>query len=103
MLDVQKAQDYYGFAGGWRPQRVGGEPEEAAAGPGRDEAAQLQAAGDPQLARRASLEHLEELLEEPSHLGGEEAPWLAAAEGEIVLLRKEAGLWQEEPFQAEVE
>jgi len=24
---------------------------------------------------------------------------LAAAEGEIVLLRKEAGLWQEEPFQ----
>ena len=26
---------------------------------------------------------------------------LAAAEGEIVLLRKEAGLWQEEPFQAE--
>lgn len=23
--------------------------------------------------------------------------------GEIVLLRKEAGLWQEEPFQAEVE
>ena len=25
------------------------------------------------------------------------------AEGEIVLLRKEAGLWQEEPFQAEVE
>ena len=28
---------------------------------------------------------------------------LAAAEGEIVLLRKEAGLWQEEPFQAEVE
>ena len=28
---------------------------------------------------------------------------LSAAEGEIVLLRKEAGLWQEEPFQAEVE
>ena len=28
---------------------------------------------------------------------------LAAAEGEIVLLRKEAGLWQEEPFQAEEE
>ena len=39
-----------------------------------------------------------------------DAPWkfvkcatneekLAAAEGEIVLLRKEAGLWQEEPFQ----
>lgn len=26
---------------------------------------------------------------------------LAAAEGEIVLLRKEAGRWQEEPFQAE--
>ena len=26
---------------------------------------------------------------------------LTAAEGEIVLLRKEAGLWQEEPFQAE--
>ena len=26
---------------------------------------------------------------------------LAAAEGEIVLLRNEAGLWQEEPFQAE--
>ena len=26
---------------------------------------------------------------------------LAAAEGEIVLLRKEAGLWQEEPFQEE--
>ncbi len=26
---------------------------------------------------------------------------LAAAEGEIVLLRKEAGLWQEEPFQTE--
>ena len=24
---------------------------------------------------------------------------LAAAEGEIVLLRKEAGLWQEQPFQ----
>ena len=24
---------------------------------------------------------------------------LAAAEGEIILLRKEAGLWQEEPFQ----
>ena len=24
---------------------------------------------------------------------------LATAEGEIVLLRKEAGLWQEEPFQ----
>ena len=24
---------------------------------------------------------------------------LAVAEGEIVLLRKEAGLWQEEPFQ----
>lgn len=28
---------------------------------------------------------------------------LAVAEGEIVLLRKEAGLWQEEPFQAEEE
>ena len=28
---------------------------------------------------------------------------LAAAEGEIVLLQKEAGLWQEEPFQAEEE
>ena len=28
---------------------------------------------------------------------------LSAAEGEIVLLRKEAGLWQEEPFRAEVE
>ena len=28
---------------------------------------------------------------------------LAAAEGEIVLLRKEAGLWQEEPFRAEEE
>lgn len=26
---------------------------------------------------------------------------LAAAEGEVVLLRQEAGLWQEEPFQAE--
>ncbi|MCI8868293.1 MAG: exodeoxyribonuclease VII small subunit [Anaerotignum sp.] len=26
---------------------------------------------------------------------------LTAAEGEIVLLRKGAGLWQEEPFQAE--
>ena len=26
---------------------------------------------------------------------------LAVAEGEIVLLRKEAGLWQEEPFQEE--
>lgn len=28
---------------------------------------------------------------------------LATAEGEIVLLRREAGLWQEEPFQTEVE
>ncbi|MDD3393361.1 MAG: exodeoxyribonuclease VII small subunit [Anaerotignum sp.] len=26
---------------------------------------------------------------------------LAVAEGEILLLRKEAGLWQEEPFQTE--
>ncbi len=26
---------------------------------------------------------------------------LAVAEGEILLLRKEAGLWQEEPFQSE--
>lgn len=26
---------------------------------------------------------------------------LATAEGEILLLRKEAGLWQEEPFQTE--
>ena len=82
MLDMQKAQDYYGFAGGWRPQRVGGEPEEAAPGPGRDDSAQLQAGGDPQLACRASSEHLEELLEEPSHLGGEEDPWLAQASRE---------------------
>ncbi len=28
---------------------------------------------------------------------------LTAAEGEIVLLRKEAGLWQEEPFETEDE
>lgn len=28
---------------------------------------------------------------------------LAAAEGEIVLLRQEAGLWQEEPFETEEE
>ncbi len=28
---------------------------------------------------------------------------LMAAEGEIVLLRKEAGLWQEEPFETEDE
>ena len=82
MLDMQKAQDYYGFAGGWRPQRVGGEPEEAAPGPGRDDSAQLQAGGDPQLACRASSEHLEELFEEPSRLGGEEDPWLAQASRE---------------------
>lgn len=28
---------------------------------------------------------------------------LAAAEGEIILLRQEAGLWQEEPFETEEE
>lgn len=67
-----------------------------------------------------AMERLEAIVEQ---LEGEEAPLeeavalyqeglrlsalckekLAAAEGEIVLLRKEAGLWQEEPFQAEVE
>ena len=67
-----------------------------------------------------AMERLEEIVEQ---LEQEEAPLetavalykeglglsalcrekLSAAEGEIVLLRKEAGLWQEEPFQAEEE
>lgn len=67
-----------------------------------------------------AMERLEEIV---AQLEGEEVPLetavslykegaalvslcrekLSAAEGEIVLLRKEAGLWQEEPFQAEEE
>ena len=77
-----------------------------------------------------AMERLEEIVEQLEHRAGKDAEGkteegsletpgslykegltlaalcrekLSAAEGEIVLLRKEAGLWQEEPFQAEVE
>ena len=54
-----------------------------------------------------AMERLEEIVEQLEQEGLTLAALcrekLSAAEGEIVLLRKEAGLWQEEPFQAEVE
>ena len=50
--------------------------------------------------KKQTFDEAMERLEEIAALCREK---LSAAEGEIVLLRKEAGLWQEEPFQAEVE
>lgn len=49
----------------------------------------------------APLETVVALYKEGLGLSGYCKEKLAAAEGEIVLLRKEAGLWQEEPFRAE--
>ena len=44
------------------------------------------------------LETAVKLYKEGLGLSGQCKEKLTAAEGEIVLLRKEAGLWQEEPF-----
>lgn len=49
----------------------------------------------------APLETAVSLYKEGLALSAQCKEKLAAAEGEIILLRKEAGLWQEEPFQAE--
>lgn len=46
-----------------------------------------------------ALEEAVALYKEGLRLSAQCKEKLAAAEGEIVLLKKEAGLWQEEPFQ----
>lgn len=48
-----------------------------------------------------SLEEAVSLYKEGLGLSGVCKEKLATAEGEIFLLRKEAGLWKEEPFQIE--
>lgn len=65
MLDVEKAQEYYGFSGGWRPQRVDGGDD---APRGRHSLASVPGPGsgavDQALGQRAEAEHREELLEQ---------------------------------------
>lgn len=48
-----------------------------------------------------SLDAAVKLYKEGMTLSADCKGQLAVAEGEIVLLRKEAGLWKEEPFQTE--
>ncbi len=54
-------------------------------------------------AEEVSLEAAVSLYKEGVALASLCREKLSAAEGEVVLLRKEAGLWQEEPFRAEEE
>lgn len=67
MLNAEKAQEHYGFSGGWRPQRIDGGAQEprgrhsVASGAG---APVLGVVGDEHLAQRAAAEHREELLEQ---------------------------------------
>lgn len=64
MLDVEKAQDYFGFSGGWRPQRVDGGDQEPRGRHSAPSAGLRSTAGDRVLGQRAAAEQVEEQVEE---------------------------------------
>ena len=96
MQNVEKAQEYFGFSGGWRPQRIDGgaqEPRGKHSASGASGA--HSAAGDRLLAQRAAAEHLEELLDDPARWQDSLPSWDEALYGQQGIWVRPLSMWSE--------